>query len=123
MTGRYLELMILLSDLRFGLESMLVTSNELDQDGEDGMASKYDPLAEHLLALSSNTDEITLTFQQLESVLGFVLPKSAVDYRQWWENPSNARNRPQAAAWARAGFKVDNVLLNKPGGWVRFRRL
>ena len=83
---------------------------------------KYDALKEHLLAISQDKKEISLSFRQLEAILGFELPKSAVDYRQWWGNQCVLGNRSQAEAWLAAGFQVDGVQLRKPGGSVRFRR-
>ena len=83
---------------------------------------KYGPLKEHLLAISEDRYEVTLSFRQLEAILGFELPKSAVDYRQWWGNQWDAKGRSQAEAWLAAGFLVDGVQLRKPGGSVRFRR-
>ena len=46
------------------------------------MSSKYDRLTEHLQELGGDTREVMLTFQKLESILGFTLPKSAIDYHQ-----------------------------------------
>ena len=83
---------------------------------------KYEPLKEHLLALPEDKNEVALSFRQLEAILGFELPKSAVDYRQWWGNQRDTKNRSQAEAWLVAGFLVDGVQLRKPGGSVRFRR-
>jgi len=83
---------------------------------------KYEPLKERLLAIPEDKYEVTLSFRQLEAILGFELPKSAVAYRQWWGNQRDTKNRPQAEAWVAAGFHVDGVQLRKPGGWVRFRR-
>jgi hypothetical protein len=87
------------------------------------MTSKYDPLTEYLLGFSSDKREVTVTFKKLESILGFALPKSAIDYQQWWANPSGADSHVQAQGWIGAGFKVDTVKLKKPGGWVRFVRV
>lgn len=87
------------------------------------MDTKYEPLAEYLRSVPLATDEVTLTFADLEGILGFRLPKSATDYRQWWENPSEPDGRSQASAWSAAGFKVDSVHQVSTGGWVRFRRL
>lgn len=84
---------------------------------------KYGALRDHLAAIPRDVREITLSFKQLEEILGFQLPKSAVDYRQWWENPTEPAGRSQAEAWIGAGFKVDSVQLRKPGGWVRFHRV
>lgn len=86
------------------------------------MASKYDPLTEHLRSLPQATREVTLTFREIERLICCSLPKSATDYRQWWANQVDSKNRPQAAAWLDASFSVDSVQLKKPGGWVKFRR-
>ena len=83
---------------------------------------KYDPLKAHLLTIPYDKKEITLSFRQLEAILGFELPKSAVDYRQWWGNQRDTGSRSQSGAWLTAGFEVDGVQLRKPGGSVRFRR-
>jgi hypothetical protein len=83
---------------------------------------KYQPLKEHLLNVPNAKKEVTLTFPQVEAILGFELPKSAVDYRQWWGNQQALKSRPQAEAWLEAGFRVDGVQLRKPGGSVRFCR-
>lgn len=87
------------------------------------MDTKYEPLTEYLRSVNPGTHEITLTFGDLKDILGFHLPKSATDYRQWWENPTKPDGRSQASAWIKAGFKVDSVHQANPGGWVRFRRL
>ena len=83
---------------------------------------KYQRLKEHLSAIPKEKKEVALSFRQLEAILGFDLPKSAVDYRQWWGNQRDVKSRPQAEAWLGAGFLVDGVQLRKPGGSVRFRR-
>ena len=83
---------------------------------------KYGPLKLHLLSIPEDRNEVTLSFRQLEAILGFELPRSAVDYRQWWGNQRDTTNRPQAEAWLVAGFLVDGVQLRKSGGSVRFRR-
>lgn len=83
---------------------------------------KYDALREYLSTISEDKREITLSFRQLDAILGFELPRSAVDYRQWWVNQHETGKRPQAEAWLAAGFQVDGVQLRKPGGSVRFRR-
>ena len=84
---------------------------------------KYGPLKDYLSAISSDVREISLSFDQLAEILGFELPKSAIDYRQWWENPREPAGRSQAEAWLGAGFRVESVQLRKSGGWVQFRRL
>lgn len=93
-----------------------------NRTGSRRMASKYDPLRRRLLSLSSDVKEITITFVELEKLLSFELPKSATDYRQWWANQTDTESRSQADAWMSAGWKVDQVAIKRPGGYVRFRR-
>jgi hypothetical protein len=86
------------------------------------MTSKYDALNKYLHLVSPAARDVTLTFKQIEGLVGSVLPKSATDYRAWWGNQVDTTSRPQAAAWIGAGFLVDSVQPKKPGGWVRFKR-
>jgi len=89
---------------------------------KNGAKMKYGSLKNYLLAISNEKREVALSFRQLEAILGFDLPKSAVDYRQWWGNQTDVGSRSQADAWLAAGFLVDGVQIRKPGGSVRFRR-
>lgn len=68
--------------------------------------SKYFPL-EHYL----NQTTITLTYADIEEILGFALPPTAYKREQWWEN--NTANHPQAKSWLNAGWKVARVELGK----------
>jgi len=83
---------------------------------------KYKPLELYLLSVSQSIAEVSLTFAEIERLLGAQLPKSATSYREWWSNQSDTTNRPQAHAWQSAGFEVDTVVLNKTNGHVRFIR-
>jgi hypothetical protein len=82
--------------------------------------SKYDPLRDMLLRISPNISQKTLTFSEIEHILGFKLPGSAYDHRPWWANPSSTNDHPHAQSWLSAGWKVDTV--NQSLQWVRFRR-
>ena len=86
------------------------------------MAAKYEPLKRHRRATPNSTSEVTLSFQQINEIIGDPLPQSAYTYREWWSNQSDTRNRPQAHAWIAAGFVVDAVHQDKPRARVRFRR-
>jgi hypothetical protein len=46
--------------------------------------SKYTKLGFFLQ--NSTIDPVKLTFKEVESVLGFNLPKSAREYQAWWAN-------------------------------------
>lgn len=84
--------------------------------------SKYEPLTTFLTSQSASTKEVTLSFRQIEDLLGAKLPESAFTYREWWGNQADTSNRPQAKAWMKAGFEVDAVTQDKSNGSVRFRR-
>jgi hypothetical protein len=66
--------------------------------------SKYQPLSDHLAA--SPGDEWLTSFAELETVLGFPLPKAARSSRTWWANdPEKSHSR----AWAVHGWEVGDV--------------
>jgi hypothetical protein len=79
---------------------------------------KYEPLAEHLAALPRSRNEVTLSFADVERIIGDDLPPSAREYRQWWENQDRGSHAP---LWLAAGFKVDSVDFSRER--VRFTRL
>jgi hypothetical protein len=83
--------------------------------------TKYEPLELHLRAVPAKTKEVTLSFIEIEGILGASLPASARTHRPWWANQKDSKTRPQARAWLAAGFEVDAV--NQGGSAsVRFKR-
>jgi Txe/YoeB family toxin of Txe-Axe toxin-antitoxin module len=66
---------------------------------------KYLPLAYFLL--HSVDDRVTLTFEEIERLIGKRLPSSASLYREWWAN--EPRGHVQARAWLGVGRKVQSV--------------
>jgi hypothetical protein len=82
--------------------------------------SKYDPLHDFLAGMDPDTREITMGFNEVESIIGFILPQSAHKYREWWANPSSPNDHPHAQSWLAAGWKVETVNQNEK--WVRFGR-
>lgn len=82
--------------------------------------SKYEPLTHYLNSISQNVNERSFSFVELEIILGFKLPKSATEYREWWANPSSREDHPYAQSWISAGWKVDSVSLSNKS--VRFIR-
>ena len=85
-------------------------------------SGKYAPLQEHLAQVPGSKQEVMFTFDQLAVILGFVLPKSAFNYREWWANQVDTSTRPQARAWINAGFRVETVRLHGNESWVQFVR-
>lgn len=71
--------------------------------------AKYDPLFEHLRRLSRD-DEHRPTFDQIERILGFKLPKSARTHQAWWANGKDGRH-VQANAWLDAGWRTKDLDL------------
>ncbi len=70
--------------------------------------SKYQPLLTYLS--KSERSQVTLTFVEIEHLLGDALPPSARSKRSWWSNRS--KGALQAAAWMAAGYVVKTVDLS-----------
>lgn len=68
-------------------------------------SSKYDPLTRYLSG--RDTQEIPMTFREIEQVLGFKLPEKASGIRAWWSN--NASNNVMTKAWLAAGYITERV--------------
>jgi hypothetical protein len=51
--------------------------------------NKNQPLLEHIS--NSGIETITLSYRELEDILGLKLPKTAINYRAFWENSKNKR--------------------------------
>lgn len=88
----------------------------------ESKGSKYEPLEEHLRGARASKGSVTLSFSEVESIIGARLPKSAYSYREWWSNQSDVSNRPQAKAWISAGYEVETVQQQHDSGTVRFKR-
>lgn len=69
--------------------------------------SKYYPLYQFL---KRQQQPVTLSFAEIESLLGTSLPESARRQSGWWSNRS--RGALQARAWMQAGYHVTAVDLN-----------
>ena len=81
--------------------------------------SKYSPITKFLQDQPSMISDLTVSFDTLEEILGFMLPESAYTHRTWWGNERN-KNRSQARSWLEAGWRVDSVNFSKL--WVRFNK-
>lgn len=79
--------------------------------------SKYKPLADFLGAHAADIWKVT--FDDLETALGFSLPKAARSAAAWWANDTDA-DKPHKKAWLGAGWRTEDVDLAK--GAVTFRR-
>jgi len=72
--------------------------------------SKYQPLYNFLA--KTKRIPMTMSFQQIELLLGFSLPVTARKRNQWWANEINQNTtHVQCRAWRNAGFVVRNLDL------------
>ena len=69
--------------------------------------TKYHPLFEHLLF--SGQGHLSMSFAEIESVIGARLPPSARKREEWWSNSPSGHS--QARAWMRASYRTSNVDL------------
>lgn len=67
--------------------------------------TKYDVLTAYLQ--KQPTEEVPMTFGQIESLVGVSLPASARKHRPWWSN--NPSNAVITHAWLKAGYKSARV--------------
>jgi len=79
--------------------------------------SKYDPLFDYL---STSSDwEVSLSFSEIEEIIGFPLPPSAHRYHAWWANQYNG-NHGQAQSWIRASYATRDVdLVSETVNFIR----
>jgi DNA-binding transcriptional regulator YiaG len=78
--------------------------------------SKYQPLLDYLRQKGDR--QVTLTFAEIEAMMGEKLPESAREKRAWWSNRS--KGALQARAWMDAGFLVAD--LDFDASTVTFRK-
>jgi hypothetical protein len=65
---------------------------------------KYDPLKSFLEA--SDAEEVPMSFEEIESLLGAPLPESR-RYPAWWSN--NPSNNVMTRVWLEAGYRTERV--------------
>ena len=77
---------------------------------------KYEPLERFLR--NQTSDEVTVTFGDIEQIVGFKLPPSRLN-RAWWSN--NPTNNVMTRAWLDADFVTEKVDIKNQR--LVFRRL
>ena len=83
------------------------------------MESKYVALADWLQSQPGGTDEVRLTFEEIEQLIGGSLPLSAYEHRAWWANDSIGH--PHSQLWLEAGWRTN--YLNRTEKVVTFVRI
>ena len=85
---------------------------------------KYTPQTDWLYR--QNLDKISLSFREIEEIIGGDLPPSAYKHNQWWLNDYK---HSQGKSWIDAGYTVtnhtrickDGVVFFEKGPWIRKR--
>lgn len=79
----------------------------------------YDPLRDYLAGCGR--DEVTLSFDQVEEILGRALPDSARKYDAWWANAGDSptTRHSHARSWCAAGYRAR---ADRAAGRVAFYR-
>ena len=78
---------------------------------------KYETLGRFLT--QQRTNEIPMTFADVERITGTKLPPSAHKHRPWWSN--NPQNSVMTKVWLAAGFETEQV--DMAGQKLVFRRV
>ena len=77
------------------------------------MGSKYEPLA--ALLSRASVERLTLSFAQIEQIIGSTLPPSAhpshQSFRMWWQNSYSGDTQHVQAVngWHAAGWDVETL--------------
>ena len=81
------------------------------------MATKYARIGLHLSRNAGSRSR--LSFNEIEDILGFHLPRSARKFAPWWANDDGG-SHSQAKGWMSAGWRTCQV--DVPGERVTFER-
>jgi CBS domain-containing protein len=92
------------------------SSKEL-QEGKTANRSRYAALASWLAG--QKAEQILITFEEIEEVIGSALPDSALQLRAWWAN--DRVGHTHSTLWLEAGWKVAYVDLG--AGQVIFAKI
>jgi len=63
-------------------------------------------VALHSYLKARSIGNVNLTFEEIETLLGFPLPPAARLHKEWWTHAGATGNAPQAEAWTDAGCKA-----------------
>ena len=82
--------------------------------------SRYAALAKHLQGLPDTQDGLSMTFEQVEAIIGDRLPANARQHRSWWANDSVSH--VQSQQWLDAGWRVNGInMTDQKVNFVRNR--
>jgi hypothetical protein len=78
--------------------------------------NKFNPLRDHLMA--QKADELVLTYDDIEDILGFALPRAA-QRAEWWFDDTPEHPKLQRIAVREAGYDARRL---SEGNKVQFRK-
>lgn len=98
-----------------------VPEDEIDSmvDEIEPEETRYAALAVYLQRQPPRDESLSLTFSQIEEIIGSELPSSAYKHRSWWANDSVSH--VQSQQWLSADWKVVSVNLTEQQ--VKFSRM
>ena len=82
------------------------------------MPARYQALGDYLAALPPETTAVTLTFPEIEAIVGTALPVGASTVSWWANSPSRGAVRP----WRLAGWRAVRLRLRQMPASVTFVR-
>jgi hypothetical protein len=80
---------------------------------------KYQPLDEWFSKQTTTAGPIQLTFDEIETILGAPLPRSATKLETWWTNVQ-PKIQSHRTAWLNHGWRVAE--FDQQARWVKFVR-
>jgi len=94
------------------LERDKATNKNFKVEANVNIVSKYRGLTEYIL--NNNGSKISLTYPEIEKIIGFKLPDSAYDHmRAYW---SNTETHSYAKSWLAIGYRTrvdtDNKIVH-----------
>ncbi len=102
-------------DSTFSAPSEIIPKDEETQPRD----SRYTPLADWLRSRPGKDDRVSLSFEEIEEIIGGDLPNSAYTHRAWWANDSVAHYHSRL--WLEAGWR--RSFLNMSTKTVIFARI
>jgi CBS domain-containing protein len=73
--------------------------------------SRYAPLADWLNSQPGKIDQVTLTFNKIEEIIGGDLPASARKHRVWWTNSPGIQRHSRM--WLETGWRRNRLSMTK----------
>jgi len=100
-----------IGETAIGIDSVEASSEAIRFENYDSSNSRYSPLIDFLVSQPGKIDSIKLTFENIESIIGGELPKSARSHRAWWAN--DTVGHPQSISWLEAGWKTSYINMTE----------